>query len=168
MNVEIGRHRGVDALQGRGGVHQPEDDIGAEFVSPVENELIVSHEDFDEEMAALFGSKRMTVRIEFINRGEQTLLRLTQGPYSGQFEPMARAGWRHCRPQRPRCPTTWRRAPNPSGRRASPSGRAVPSTGPTHRRRSSSSRSRAPARRARWQASAAWARHRGNSISLAH
>jgi uncharacterized protein YndB with AHSA1/START domain len=63
------------------------------FDELVENELIVSHEDFDDEMAALFGSKRMTVRIEFIDRGEQTLLRLTQGPYSAQFEPMARAGW---------------------------------------------------------------------------
>jgi uncharacterized protein YndB with AHSA1/START domain len=65
----------------------------AVFDELVENELIVSHDEFDEEMAAMLGTPRMTVRIELIDRGEQTLLRLTQGPYSGDFEKMARAGW---------------------------------------------------------------------------
>src|SRR5689334_20079006 len=60
------------------------------FVEVVENELLVSEERFDEQQAAIFGTDKMMVRLEFLDRGEQTLLRLTQGPYSDTFEKMAR------------------------------------------------------------------------------
>lgn len=63
------------------------------FLELVENELIVTREDFNEQMAAVFGASSMTMRIELVDKGEQTLLRLTQGPYSDDFEKMARAGW---------------------------------------------------------------------------
>jgi len=59
----------------------------------VKNELIVGHEVFDEEMAAVFDASEMTLRIVLIDKGDQTLLRLTQGPYSDEFETMTRAGW---------------------------------------------------------------------------
>ena len=63
------------------------------FDEVIENELIVGHEDFDEEQAKLFGSPRMSLRIEFHDEGGKTRLVLTQGPYSTEFEDMAKQGW---------------------------------------------------------------------------
>lgn len=47
----------------------------------VEDELIVGHEDFEGEMAELFGTKRVVLRIELHDAAEgHTRLVLTQGP----------------------------------------------------------------------------------------
>lgn len=59
----------------------------------VEAELIVGHEEFDEEQAKLFGSSRMTLRLEFHDKNGKTRLVLRQGPYSEDFEDMALQGW---------------------------------------------------------------------------
>ena len=60
----------------------------------VENELLLGHEDFDGEMAELFGTKRMELRIELHDAGDRrTRLVLTQGPYSDDFVPNAQDGW---------------------------------------------------------------------------
>jgi uncharacterized protein YndB with AHSA1/START domain len=68
--------------------------VDAVFDEVIENQLLVGREEFNEEMAALFGTSRMTMRLEFHDAGDgKTLIKITQGPYSEDFEPMARAGW---------------------------------------------------------------------------
>ena len=73
--------------------YPPGGPVDVVFDEIVENELIVGHEEFDEEQARLFGSPRMTLRIEFHDEGGKTRLVLTQGPYSDEFEDMAKQGW---------------------------------------------------------------------------
>jgi len=68
----------------------PSDGVFDEIVEP---ELLVAHEEFDEEQAKLFGSARMTLRLEFHDENGKTRLVLRQGPYSEDFEDMARQGW---------------------------------------------------------------------------
>lgn len=67
--------------------------INAVFDEVRENELLVGHEELMGELAETFGTDRMSLRVEFHDRGERTLVRLVQGPYDEKFEPMARAGW---------------------------------------------------------------------------
>ncbi len=59
----------------------------------VEHELIVAHEDFEGEMAELFGTTRMTLRLEFHDEGGKTRLVIHQGPYSDDFAGNAKEGW---------------------------------------------------------------------------
>ncbi len=60
----------------------------------VEHELIVTHEDLDGEMAELFGSTRIVMRMEFHEEGEgRTRLVITQGPYRDDFIGMVDKGW---------------------------------------------------------------------------
>ena len=67
--------------------------VDAVYDEIVEPELLVGHEEFDEAQAKLFGSPRMTLRIEFHDENGKTRLVLRQGPYSKEFEDMARQGW---------------------------------------------------------------------------
>lgn len=67
--------------------------INAVFDEVEPGRLLVGHEDITGELATLFGTDRMNLRIEFEDRGEQTLVRVVQGPYDEKWEPMARAGW---------------------------------------------------------------------------
>jgi uncharacterized protein YndB with AHSA1/START domain len=73
--------------------YPPGGPVDAVIDEVVENRLIVGHEDLDDEMAALFGSRSMSVRIELHAENGKTRLVLTQGPYSDDFEPNAREGW---------------------------------------------------------------------------
>ena len=59
----------------------------------VENELLVVHEDLAGEMAELFGTDRMSLRLELRDEDGKTRLVIDQGPYSDEFEPNAREGW---------------------------------------------------------------------------
>ena len=68
----------------------PSDGIFDEVVEP---SLLVTHEDMNEEMAALFGTSRMTTRIELHDEDGRTRLVLRQGPYSEDFVGNAREGW---------------------------------------------------------------------------
>jgi len=67
--------------------------VDASIDEVVELELIVGHEDFEGEMAELFGAQRMTMRIELHEEDGQTRLVLRQGPYSEDFAGNAREGW---------------------------------------------------------------------------
>jgi uncharacterized protein YndB with AHSA1/START domain len=59
----------------------------------VENELLVTHEDLEGEMAELFGTERIEMRIEFHDEGGRTRLVIDQGPYKDDFVGDAKAGW---------------------------------------------------------------------------
>lgn len=64
------------------------------FDEVVENELLVATEIMEGEMAELFGTERMTMRIELHDEeGGRTRLVLTQGPYREDFTSNAREGW---------------------------------------------------------------------------
>lgn len=64
------------------------------FDEVVENELLVATELMEGEMADLFGTERMTMRIELHEEeGGRTRLVLTQGPYRADFTDNAREGW---------------------------------------------------------------------------
>jgi uncharacterized protein YndB with AHSA1/START domain len=68
--------------------------VNATFDEVVENELLVGHEDLEGEMADLFGSQRISLRLEFHDEGEgKTRLEVTQGPYKDDFVGNAREGW---------------------------------------------------------------------------
>jgi uncharacterized protein YndB with AHSA1/START domain len=59
----------------------------------VENELFVTHEDLEGEMAELFGTDRIVMRLEFHDEGGKTRLVLHQGPYRDDFVGNAKEGW---------------------------------------------------------------------------
>jgi uncharacterized protein YndB with AHSA1/START domain len=59
----------------------------------VEHELIVTHEDLAGEMAELFGTDRITMRLEFHDEDGKTRLVIDQGPYRDDFVGNAREGW---------------------------------------------------------------------------
>lgn len=63
------------------------------FDEIVENELLVIHEDLDGEMAELFGSERIDLRIELHEEEGRTRLVVHQGPYRDDFVGNAREGW---------------------------------------------------------------------------
>lgn len=68
--------------------------ISATFDEVVEGELLASHEDLPSELAELFGTPRMNLRLEFHDHGEgQTRLVIEQGPYSQEWSGNANAGW---------------------------------------------------------------------------
>ena len=88
----------------RSGGHQrftmgPDDDpdggsaVNASFTEVIENELIVG-EEVVEGIPGFPDGVVMHVRFEFYDAGDgRTRLVITQGPYSADFEGMARAGW---------------------------------------------------------------------------
>jgi uncharacterized protein YndB with AHSA1/START domain len=93
-------------LDVRPGGHQrftmvPDDDsfppagpVDGTYDEVIENELLVGHEDLTEEMAAVFGASRMTLRLEFHDEpGGRTRVELRQGPFSEQMSGNAREGW---------------------------------------------------------------------------
>jgi len=63
------------------------------FDEIVEHELLVMHEDLEGEMAELFGSDRLDIRIELHDENGKTRLVVRQGPYKDDFVGMAREGW---------------------------------------------------------------------------
>jgi uncharacterized protein YndB with AHSA1/START domain len=63
------------------------------FDEIVEPELLVTHEDLDGEMAELFGTTRLTLRLELHEEDGGTRLVLHQGPYGDRILGDAREGW---------------------------------------------------------------------------
>ncbi|HSJ19037.1 MAG TPA: SRPBCC domain-containing protein [Nocardioidaceae bacterium] len=63
------------------------------FDEIVENELLVMHEVLEGEMAELFGTDRLDIRIELHDENAKTRLVVRQGPYSDDFVGNAREGW---------------------------------------------------------------------------
>ncbi|MGZ4437333.1 MAG: SRPBCC family protein [Nocardioidaceae bacterium] len=59
----------------------------------VENELLALHEDLTGDMAELFGTERLTLRIELRDEDGKTRLVIDQGPYRDDFVGNAREGW---------------------------------------------------------------------------
>ncbi len=59
----------------------------------VENELLLLHEDLEGEMAELFGTSRLTLRIELHDEEGKTRLVVNQGPFEDDFVSNAREGW---------------------------------------------------------------------------
>jgi uncharacterized protein YndB with AHSA1/START domain len=59
----------------------------------VENELLVTHEDLEGDMAELFGTDRIRMRIEFRDEDGKTRLVIDQGPYRDDFLGNVTAGW---------------------------------------------------------------------------
>jgi len=60
----------------------------------VENELLAVHEDLPPEMAEIFGTTRLSLRLELHEDGDgKTRLVIDQGPYGEQMEGSAREGW---------------------------------------------------------------------------
>lgn len=68
------------------------DSVGV-FDEIIDQELIVAHEDLHPEMAELFGSDRIAMRLEFHDHGAGTRIVLTQGPYRDDFVGNADQGW---------------------------------------------------------------------------
>lgn len=71
----------------------PAGKVDGVFDEVIENELLVGHEDLTEQMAAMFGAPRLTLRLEFHDEDGKTRLVLRQGPYSQQMSGNAREGW---------------------------------------------------------------------------
>jgi uncharacterized protein YndB with AHSA1/START domain len=71
----------------------PAGKVDGVFDEVIENELLVGHEDLTEQMAALFGAPRLTLRLEFHDEDGKTRLVLRQGPYSQEMSGNAREGW---------------------------------------------------------------------------
>ena len=75
----------------------PAGKVDGVFDEVIENELLVGHEDLTEQMAAMFGAPRLTLRLEFHDEpspsGGKTRLVLRQGPYSQEMTGNAREGW---------------------------------------------------------------------------
>jgi uncharacterized protein YndB with AHSA1/START domain len=63
------------------------------FDEIVENELLVMHEVLEGEMAELFGTDRLDIRIELHDENDKTRLVIRQGPYRDDFVGNAREGW---------------------------------------------------------------------------
>ena len=63
------------------------------FDEIVENELLVMHEVLEGEMAELFGTDRLDIRIELHDENGKTRLVVRQGPYKDDFVGNAREGW---------------------------------------------------------------------------
>ena len=92
MDVRVGGHQRLTMV--------PDDDsyppggpVNATFDEVVETELLVGHEDLEGEMAEMFGTDRMELRIEFHDEAGKTRLVLRQGPYQEDFVGNAREGW---------------------------------------------------------------------------
>jgi uncharacterized protein YndB with AHSA1/START domain len=67
--------------------------VDATIDEVVEHELIVSHEDLTGEMAEMFGTDRLSLRLEFHDENGKTRLVINQGPYQDDFVGNAREGW---------------------------------------------------------------------------
>ena len=60
----------------------------------VENELLVTHEDIEGDMAEMFGTNRIEMRLEFHVEDGKTRLVVHQGPFKDDFVGNADAGWK--------------------------------------------------------------------------
>lgn len=63
------------------------------FAEIVEPSLLVTHEDISGEMVEVFGSERITMRLELHEEDGKTRMVLHQGPYGDAILGDAREGW---------------------------------------------------------------------------
>jgi len=93
MDVRVGGHQRL-MMVADDDSYPPGGPVDAVYDEIVENELIVGHENLEGDMAELFGSSRIALRIEFHEEtGDKTRLVLRQGPYREDFVGNARDGW---------------------------------------------------------------------------
>jgi uncharacterized protein YndB with AHSA1/START domain len=73
--------------------YPPAGESSGTIVELVENELLVTREDLEGEMAELFGTDQITMRLELHDEEGKTRLVVHQGPYRDDFVGNAKAGW---------------------------------------------------------------------------
>ena len=92
VDVRVGGHQRFTMVPDNDSL-PPAGQVNATFDEVIENELLVGHEDLETEMAEMFGTSRLSLRIELHDEGGKTRLVLVQGPYREDFAGNAREGW---------------------------------------------------------------------------
>lgn len=92
MDIRPGGHQRLEMVPDRD-EYPPGGPTDATVDEVVELELLVTHEEFEGEMAEMFGTNRMSTRIELHDDDGKTRLVVRQGPYKDDFAGMAREGW---------------------------------------------------------------------------
>jgi uncharacterized protein YndB with AHSA1/START domain len=73
--------------------YPPAGESSGTIIELVPNELLVTREDLEGEMAELFGTNQLTMRLELHDEDGKTRLVIHQGPYKDDFVGNAKAGW---------------------------------------------------------------------------
>ena len=73
--------------------YPPAGESSGTIIELVPNELLVTREDLEGEMAELFGTDQLTMRLELHDENGKTRLVIHQGPYKDDFVGNAKAGW---------------------------------------------------------------------------
>lgn len=73
--------------------YPPAGESSGTFAEIVEPSLLVTHEDISGEMVEVFGSERITMRLELHEENGKTRMVLHQGPYGDAILGDAREGW---------------------------------------------------------------------------
>ena len=73
--------------------YPPAGESSGTIIELVPNELLVTREDLEGEMAELFGTDQLTMRLELHDENGKTRLVIHQGPYKDDFVGDAKAGW---------------------------------------------------------------------------
>jgi uncharacterized protein YndB with AHSA1/START domain len=73
--------------------YPPAGESSGTIIELVPNELLVTREDLEGEMAELFGTDQLTMRLELHDEDGKTRLVVHQGPYKDDFVGNAKAGW---------------------------------------------------------------------------
>ena len=73
--------------------YPPAGESSGTIIELVPNELLVTREDLEGEMAELFGTDQLTMRLELHDEDGKTRLVIHQGPYKDDFVGDAKAGW---------------------------------------------------------------------------
>ena len=93
LDVRVGGHERFEMVAD-GPDYPPGGPVNATFTEVVEHELLVAEEHLEGEMAELFGSESITMRLEFHEEeGGRTRLVLHQGPFKEEMAGDAREGW---------------------------------------------------------------------------
>ena len=93
MDVRVGGHERLEMVADNPD-YPPGGPVNATFTEVVEPELLVAEEHLEGEMAELFGSEKITMRLELHEEdGGRTRLVLHQGPYKEEMSGDAHEGW---------------------------------------------------------------------------
>lgn len=93
MDVRVGGHERFEMVADSPDA-PPGGPVNATFTEVVPQELLVADEHLEGEMAELFGSELITMRLAFHDEeGGKTRLVLDQGPYSEEMSSGAGEGW---------------------------------------------------------------------------
>ncbi|HEX6249493.1 MAG TPA: SRPBCC domain-containing protein [Nocardioidaceae bacterium] len=93
MDVRVGGHERFEMVADNP-EYPPGGPVNATFTEVVPHELLVAEEHLEGEMAELFGSDKITMRLQLHEEeGGKTRLVLDQGPYKEEMSSDAREGW---------------------------------------------------------------------------